>query len=139
MFIVFRSIFSELGVNFVENVCTQRAPPCQDVGRAVDALVSKGGGIHPRTIAQRFPRPTAASPGGSVDLVRCTSLILEQAAETLGEPPFGASNGPTGDPTPVMFLSDPDKLAALKAELEEKLLQIRGFGVRSAGLEPAAF
>ena len=26
-------------------------------------------------------------------------------------------------PTPVTFLSDPDKLAALKAELEEKLLQ----------------
>jgi hypothetical protein len=46
LFIVFRSILCELGVNFVENVCTQRAPPCQDVGRAVDALVSKGGGIH---------------------------------------------------------------------------------------------
>jgi hypothetical protein len=27
--------------------------------------------------------------------------LLEQAAETLGEPLFGASNGPTGVPTPV--------------------------------------
>jgi hypothetical protein len=52
---------------------------------------------------------------------------LEQAAETPGEPLFEASNGPTGDPTPVTFLSDPDKLAALKAELQEKPLQIAVF------------
>jgi hypothetical protein len=52
--------------------------------------------------------------------------FLEQTAETLGEPLFGASNGPTGGPTPVTFLSDPDKLAALKAEVEEKVLEIRG-------------
>jgi hypothetical protein len=59
------------------------------------------------------------------------SDFLEQAAETLGEPLFGASNGPTGGPTPVTFLSDPDKLAALKAELEEKLLQIQEFEGRA--------
>jgi hypothetical protein len=53
--------------------------------------------------------------------------FLEQAAETLGEPLFEASNGSTGDPTPVTFLSDPDKLAESKAELQEKLLQIREF------------
>jgi hypothetical protein len=53
--------------------------------------------------------------------------LQKQAAEALGELLFGASNGPSGDPTPVTFLSDPDKLAALKAELEEKLLQIEEF------------
>ena len=57
--------------------------------------------------------------------------FFEQAAETLGEPLFGASNGPTGGPTPVTFLSDSDKLAALKAELQEKLLQIEGFEGRA--------
>ena len=53
--------------------------------------------------------------------------FLEQAAETLGEPLFGASNGPTGGPTPVTFLSDPDKLAELTVELAETFLQIREF------------
>jgi hypothetical protein len=57
--------------------------------------------------------------------------FLEQAAETLGEPLFGASHGPTGGLTPFTFLSDPDKLATLKAELEEKLLQIREFEGRA--------
>jgi hypothetical protein len=56
---------------------------------------------------------------------------LEQAAETPGEPLFGASNGPTGDPTPVTFLSDPNKLAALRAELQQKLLQIEEFEGRA--------
>jgi hypothetical protein len=32
-----------------------------------------------------------------------------EGAQTLGEPLLGASNGSTGDPTPVTFLSDPDK------------------------------
>src|SRR5688500_5717064 len=44
---------------------------------------------------------------------------------------FGASNGPSGGPTPVTFVSDPDKLAALKAELQEKLLQIEGLEGRA--------
>jgi hypothetical protein len=57
--------------------------------------------------------------------------LQEQAAEALGELLFGASNGPTRDPTPVTFLSDPDKLAALKAELQEKLLQIEGLEGRA--------
>jgi hypothetical protein len=52
---------------------------------------------------------------------------LEQAAENLGEPLFGASIDPTGGPTPVTFLSDLDKLAEPKAELQEKLLQIEEF------------
>ena len=52
---------------------------------------------------------------------------LELAAETSGEPLFGASNGPTGDPTPVTFLSDPDMLATLKTELHKKPLQIAVF------------
>ena len=56
---------------------------------------------------------------------------LEQAAETPGEPLFGASNGPTGDPTPVTFLSDPNKLAALRAELQQKSLQIEEFEWRA--------
>ena len=59
------------------------------------------------------------------------SDFLEQAAETLGEPLFGASNGPTGDPTPVTLPSNPKELAALKAELEQKLLQIRMFEGRA--------
>ncbi len=58
--------------------------------------------------------------GGPADLQK-------HAAEALGELLFGASDGPTGDPTPVTFLSDPDKLAALKAELDEKLLQNKVF------------
>jgi hypothetical protein len=57
--------------------------------------------------------------------------FFKQAAETLGEPLFGTSNGPNGGPTPVTFLSESDKLAALKAELEEKLLQIREFEGRA--------
>jgi hypothetical protein len=65
--------------------------------------------------------------------------LLERATETLGESLFGASIGLTGGPTPVTFLSDLDRLAELKAELQEKLLQIREFEGRSAGLEPAAF
>jgi hypothetical protein len=51
------------------------APPRQDVGRAVDALGRQGRGLHLRTNDQRFSGPTAASPGGPVDLVRCTSLV----------------------------------------------------------------
>jgi len=51
------------------------APPRQDVGRAVDAFGRQGRSLHLRTNDQRFPRPTAASPGGPVDLVRCTSLV----------------------------------------------------------------
>jgi len=58
-------------------------------------------------------------------------FTLEQAAETPGEPLFGASNGPTGDPTPVTLPSNPKELAALKAELEQKLLQIRMFEGRA--------
>ena len=57
--------------------------------------------------------------------------LQEQAAEALGELPFGASNGPSGDPTPVTFLSDSNKLAALRAELQQKLLQIEEFEWRA--------
>jgi hypothetical protein len=52
------------------------APPRQDVGRAVEAFGRQGRSLHHlRTNDQRFSRPTAASPGGPVDLVRCTSLV----------------------------------------------------------------
>jgi hypothetical protein len=51
------------------------APPCQDVGRAVDTLGGKGRGIHLRSTDQRLPQPTVASPGGLVGLVHCTSLV----------------------------------------------------------------
>ncbi len=57
--------------------------------------------------------------------------LQKQDAEALGELLFGASNGPSGDLTPVTCLSDPDTLAALKAELEEKLLQIEGIEGRA--------
>ena len=48
----------------------------------------------------------------------------KQAAEALGELLFGVPNGPAAGSTPVTFLSDPDKLAARRAELQQKLLQI---------------
>ena len=50
--------------------------------------------------------------------------LQEQAAEALGELLFGPQDGAAEDPTPVTFLSDPDQLAALKAELHQNLLQI---------------
>jgi hypothetical protein len=37
----------------------------------------------------------------------------------------------------VLLSSNPEELAELKAELQEKLLQIQEFEERSAGLEPA--
>jgi hypothetical protein len=57
--------------------------------------------------------------------------LQKHAAEPLGELLFGASDGPTGDPTPVTFLSDPYKLAESKADLQEKLLQIEEFEGRA--------
>ena len=53
--------------------------------------------------------------------------LQKQAAEALGELLFGAQNRPTGNLTPVTLPSDPENLAALKAELKEKLLQIEEF------------
>ncbi len=57
--------------------------------------------------------------------------LQKQAAEALGELLFGASEGPNGDPTPVTLPSNPEELAMLKAELEEKLLQIQEFEGRA--------
>ena len=57
--------------------------------------------------------------------------LQKQAAEALGELLFGAQNGPTGGPTPVTLPSNPEELAALKAELETKLLQIEEFEGRA--------
>ena len=51
--------------------------------------------------------------------------LQKQAAEALGELLFGDPDGPAADPTPVTLPSNPEELAALKAELEEKLLQIQ--------------
>jgi integrase len=50
--------------------------------------------------------------------------LQKQAAEALGELLFGPQAGATGDPTPVTLSPNPEDLAALKAELQEKLLQI---------------
>ena len=50
--------------------------------------------------------------------------LQKQAAEALGELLFGPQAGATGDPTPVTLSPNPEELAALKAELQEKLLQI---------------
>jgi hypothetical protein len=50
-------------------------------------------------------------------------LVLgHEPLDALGEVLFGTPNGSAGDPTPVKHLSDPDRLAVLKAELQEKLL-----------------
>jgi hypothetical protein len=43
--------------------------------RAADTTGRQGRGLHLRTKDKRFPGPTAASPGGPIDLVRCTSLV----------------------------------------------------------------
>ena len=51
--------------------------------------------------------------------------LQKRAAEALGELLFGDTDGPPGDPTPVALPSDPGELAELKAELQEKLLQIQ--------------
>jgi hypothetical protein len=53
--------------------------------------------------------------------------FLEQAAETLGEPLYRGFERSNRGPTPVTFLSDPDKLA----ELAERRLQIEEFEERA--------
>ena len=53
--------------------------------------------------------------------------LQNQAAEALGELLFGTQDGTYGDSTPVTLPSNPERLAELKAELQEKLLQIQEF------------
>ena len=60
------------------------ASSCEDVGRAADASGRQGCGLHLRTTHQRLPRPTAAPPGGPVDLAHCTS----QSRTTSGRQPL---------------------------------------------------
>ncbi len=57
--------------------------------------------------------------------------LQKQAAEALGELLFGASDGPAEGSTPVTLPSNPEELAALKTELQEKLLQIQEFEGRA--------
>ena len=57
--------------------------------------------------------------------------LQKQAAEALGELLFGASDGLSGDPTPVTLPSNPEELAAVKEELQKKLLQIEEFEGRA--------
>ena len=57
--------------------------------------------------------------------------LHKQAAETLGELLFGNRNAFAADPTPVTLLTDPERLAKLKTELREKLLQIEEFEKRA--------
>jgi hypothetical protein len=57
--------------------------------------------------------------------------LQKQAVEALEELLLGALNDSNGDPTAVTFLSDLDKVPALKAELEEKLLRIGEFEGRA--------
>ena len=49
----------------------------------------------------------------------------------LGEPLFGPQNGPNEGPTPVTLPSNPEELAILKYELQQKLLQIEEFEGRA--------
>ena len=51
--------------------------------------------------------------------------LQKRAAEAIGELLFGAQEGASGGPTPVTLPSNPEELAALKAELQKKLLQIQ--------------
>ncbi len=57
--------------------------------------------------------------------------LQKQAAEALGELLFGASDGLSGDSTPVTLPSNPEELAAVKEELQKKLLQIEEFEGRA--------
>jgi hypothetical protein len=117
----------------------QKQSPCKELAVVRRFILRKGARAHKpfstcsvggRNLDQRFcgMRERGISIPFAHKWLRST---LEQAAETPGEPLFGASNGPTGDPTPVTFLSDPNKLAALRAELQQKLLQIEEFEWRA--------
>jgi hypothetical protein len=57
--------------------------------------------------------------------------LPEQAAEAIGELLFGAQNTPDGAPAPATLPSNPEELAMLKADLEQKLLQIEQFEERA--------
>ena len=63
----------------------------------------------------------------------------DQVAETLGSRLSGLRTDQPGPYSRHVPVRDPDKMAALNAELEEKLLQIQELEGRSAGLEPATF
>jgi hypothetical protein len=52
-------------------------------------------------------------------------VLYKQVAEALGELVFGDRDPSVADPTPVTLLTNPERLAKLKAELQEKLLQIQ--------------
>jgi hypothetical protein len=51
------------------------ASSCEDVGTSADASGRQGRGLHLRPTDQRLPRPTAAPPGGPVDLAHCSSIV----------------------------------------------------------------
>ena len=57
--------------------------------------------------------------------------LQKQAAEAIGELLFGVPNQPAAGSTPGTLPSNPEELAALKAELQEKLLQIEEFEGRA--------
>ena len=57
--------------------------------------------------------------------------LQKQAAEALGELLFGPQNAPAGGHTPATPPSDPEDLAMLKAELQQKLLQIEELEARA--------
>ncbi len=57
--------------------------------------------------------------------------LQKQAAEALGELLFGPQDGAAGDSTPVTLPSNPEELVTLKAELQQKLLQIEEFEGRA--------
>jgi hypothetical protein len=117
----------------------QKQSPCKELAVVGRFIVRKGARVHKhfstcsvggRNLDQRFCG--MMERGISIPFAhKWLRSTLEQAAETPGGPLFGASNGPTGDPTPVTFLLDPIKLAALRAELQQKLLQIEEFEWRA--------
>jgi len=57
--------------------------------------------------------------------------LQKQAAEAIGDLLFGVQDGSIGSPTAVTLPSNPEKLAALKTELRQKLLQIEEFEGRA--------
>ena len=57
--------------------------------------------------------------------------LQKQAAEALGELLFGVRTVPTGEPSTGTLPSNPEDLAMLKAELQQKLLQIEELEARA--------
>jgi hypothetical protein len=60
-----------------------------------------------------------------------SGATAEERSPRLSRAVFGAEDGSFGSPTPVTLPSNPEDLAMVKAELQQKLLQIEEFEGRA--------